>query len=65
MKVIAYLHASKENMRGHGEKAGLTGAALDLFSYACHEVEVTLDVGADGNATITHVDGRAVAAEKG
>lgn len=57
MRITAYLHASRESMYDAGKKAGLTGEALDMFSWACHEIEVQLDVDERGLATIVCVDG--------
>lgn len=61
MKVTLYAHGSKENVWEAGEKLGLTGDALSMFSHAIDEVKLTLTVHKNtGIATITHVDGRAV-----
>ncbi len=61
MKLTAYIHATKESMRELGEKNGLKGQALDFFSYACCEVNVTLDVDElSGRAVIVEIDGRSV-----
>lgn len=61
MRIKVYIHGDRASMFEKGEKLGLTGEALSLFSYACSEVEVELDVMPDGRATIVSVDGRAVA----
>lgn len=62
VETIIYLHASKEEMANRGNLIGLTGKALELFMYACYEVEITLSVdAATGQATIVKVDGRPVA----
>jgi phosphoribosyl-AMP cyclohydrolase len=59
MRVIVYLHASRETMWEKGEALGLTGEALSMFSFACYEVKVDLDVDQNtGVATIIAVDDR-------
>jgi len=64
--VDVYVHGSDETCWNAGEKLGLTGEVLSMFSHACDEFKVTLEVDTDtGLATLTHVDGRAVAKEKG
>ena len=48
-------------MRNTGEGLGLTGRALDYFTYACNEVQLTLSVDRKtGTAHIIKVDGREV-----
>jgi hypothetical protein len=62
MTATIYLHGSKEENLEIGTELGLTGEALDMFKYAAYEVKLTLDVNVKtGEATITHVDDRAVA----
>jgi len=52
-RVSVFVHANnKETMYEKGEKIGLTGNALRMFSYACSEVEVILEVKMDGTAKI-------------
>jgi hypothetical protein len=62
--ITVWLHGSKESMRDQGERAGLTGAALDKFMYACYEVKMKLRVDEKtGNAAIVTVDDRRLADE--
>ena len=52
-----YVHSSRESMWEKGEKLGLTGDALKLFSYVGCEVKLTIDVDEkSGDAVILAVD---------
>jgi hypothetical protein len=51
-KATVYLHSSREQMRDCGEKLGLEDAALNMFAYACDEVELEMEVNADGSSSI-------------
>jgi hypothetical protein len=61
MRATIYLHSSKESNYELGEKLGLSGDALRLFSFALCEVKVDVDVESDGNCRIVAVDGKALA----
>ena len=57
MRTNLYLHASKESNYEKGQELGLLGEPLELFTYACYEVKVTVEVNAaTGAATIVAVD---------
>lgn len=59
MKTTVCLHSSKEYMYEIGSELGLSGEALDMFKFACYEVEIELEVDEKtGEATITSVDGK-------
>lgn len=49
-RIKVYVHGSKEYMWDKGEALGLKGDALRMFSYACSEVEILLEVQSDGTA---------------
>jgi hypothetical protein len=54
-----YVHSSRDSMYEKGEKLGLTGEALKLFSYVGCEVKLTINVDEKtGDAVIVAVDGR-------
>lgn len=54
-----YVHSSRESMWEKGEKIGLTGDALKLFSYVGCEVKLTINVDEKtGDAVIVAVDDR-------
>jgi len=59
MKIRIYAHPSKESLYDAGESAGLTGEALNYFTYF-NEVAIDLDVDEDtghvNNATIPWED---------
>lgn len=57
MKAKLHLHASREANFEVGKSLGLTGNALQLFSFACVEVGVEVEVDESGAATIVAVDG--------
>lgn len=42
IRIVGYLHSSKESMRGLGQEEGLSGKALDEFTYALYEVKVPM-----------------------
>lgn len=53
-----YLHSSKESMLNEGERLGLNPNALEMFKYACYEVELELEVDEQtGQAVIVKCDG--------
>jgi len=53
-----YLHSSKESMYSKGRELGLTGAALENFTYCCYEVAVNLEVDKEtGGYTILSAEG--------
>ena len=57
MNITIYLHSNKETNRAAGEKAGLTGAALDFFLFAGYEHKMTYWVSpTTGRVTLTAVD---------
>lgn len=58
MQVKIFLHANRDMLATKGIQLGLEGEALSMFTYACYEVAVDLDVAEDGQATIVAVDGR-------
>lgn len=43
MRIITYFHRSKEDLYNDGKKAGLTGDALNFFTYL-NEVKIELEV---------------------
>lgn len=54
-----YVHSSRDLMYEKGEKLGLTGEALRLFSYVGCEVKLTINVDEKtGDAVIVAVEGR-------
>lgn len=55
-EVKAFVHGSKECMRELGEQAGLTGEALNQFSYALGELVVCLSINEDGSYKIVNVE---------
>lgn len=56
-KIIdTYVHGSKEYGSMVGEEIGLTGDALDMFSYLNYEVKLTIKVWKTGNYEIIAVD---------
>jgi hypothetical protein len=58
-KAKIYLHASKESNYDTGKKLRLSKQALEQFRYACHEVEIELEVDRKtGESKIIGVDGR-------
>lgn len=61
MKTDVYVHGSKESMYDKGLKLGLTGEALDMFSFTGYEVKLTVEVDEkSGNSTIIAVDDKPV-----
>lgn len=58
MRTNVYLYGNRDLMWQEGERLGLTGEALKMFSYACYEVKVTLEIGDGGEANIVAVDDR-------
>ncbi len=54
--IKVYVHGSRDTMFEEGEKLGLTGDALSLFSHACGEICVKLEVQEDGNAKIIGIE---------
>ena len=56
--IKAYVHGSRESMWDEGEKLGLQGEALRLFSFALYEIQLELDVNDDGSTEIVAVNGR-------
>lgn len=53
-----YLHSDGYQMRMQGEELGLTGEALNAFSYSLYEIAIELEVDEDtGDVTIIHIDG--------
>lgn len=66
MKTKIYVHASKESMYDKGEELGLSGEALNMFSYTGNEIELTIDVNTGtGLSTITEVDGKPIVDKSG
>jgi len=56
-----YLHSNKDAMFEVGKRLGLEGDALSMFSRACNEVEVVLNVNREtGAADIRMVNGHAL-----
>ena len=65
IKVIDYLHSSKEGMADTGQQYGLRGEALEKFMYALYEVKFQLEVDTKtGDCTILQVNDRAVEPKK-
>jgi hypothetical protein len=61
MTATFYLHGDKETAYAKGEELGLTGKALEYFTYACYEVKVDGNVDPNSGAfIITHVDRKAL-----
>lgn len=59
--VEVYIHGNKERMWETGEQLGLKGEALSMFSHACDEFELELEVNeVTGEAKVTKIDGRKV-----
>ena len=62
--VTVYLHGNDERMWNTGEQLGLTGEALGMFSHACDELELELEVDTStGLAKVIKIDGRRVVDE--
>lgn len=55
--VTAYARGDRLGMANIGEKLGLTGEPLSLFSYALSEVQIKMSVNADGTYEILEVKG--------
>ena len=56
-----YVHSDRDDVWNKGEELGLEDDVLQMFSHACCEVKLTVDVDLEtGIATITHVDDRKV-----
>lgn len=54
-----YVHSSRDTMFDRGERLGLTGEALKLFSFVGCEVKLTIEVNEEtGDAVIVAVDDR-------
>ena len=61
MRTTIYVHGSKESNWTKGVELGLDGDALMMFSHACEEVALEIEVDkATGIAKIVGVDGRLV-----
>lgn len=59
MKTTIYLHADRDSLWEKGERLGLAGEALRMFSFTACEVEVGIDVNMEtGESTIVTLDGR-------
>jgi hypothetical protein len=58
MRTKIYLHGNKESNYSEGEKLGLTGEALRMFTFACYEVAIEIEVNPDGTYEMLTVDGR-------
>ena len=54
-QTTVYLHSGKEEMIGIGKKLGLSEEAVEKFMYCCYEVEVEIEVNADGTYKILKV----------
>ena len=44
IRIVGYLHSSKDTMQELGETAGLTGEALANFRYSLYEVAIPMMV---------------------
>ena len=64
MKITLYIHGSRESAYDAGQKAGLAGEALKLFSFAAYEHEIEYEVDATGAATAVKIDGREIAPDR-
>lgn len=61
VKSVMYASGSKESMWDEGERLGLSGEALRMFSHGLDEVTLDLQVDTDtGVVLIIAVDGRVV-----
>jgi hypothetical protein len=61
MVATLYVHGSREHAYDVGQKLGLTGKALELFSFAACEIKLTLNVNeTTGEAWVTHMNDRRV-----
>lgn len=61
MIVTIYVHGDDDGMWTVGEKLGLTGDVLSMFSHAADEFAITLDVDTvTGLATPIALDGRKI-----
>lgn len=61
LRIVLYVHASKEQAYAAGQRAGLTGFALDNFKYAGTEFALTFEVNpVNGDATLIAVDERSL-----
>lgn len=59
--ITVYVHADKTAMFEKGKQLGVSGGALNVFSYACDEVKLLLKVHlATGYASIVEVNGNPV-----
>jgi hypothetical protein len=60
-----YVHGSDESVYEVGEKIGLSGSALDMFSHCADEVKLTFIVSEEnGIATIARVNDRDIQGQK-
>lgn len=62
IRTTVYVHGSDETMWDLGEKLGLKGEVLSMFSHAADEFKLGLEVDEKtGLATVVSIDGRKVA----
>lgn len=61
MRITLYVHGDKLTAYEEGEKAGLTGEALELFKFAGTEHKIEYEVDKKGAAVPVKIDGRAIA----
>jgi ribosome modulation factor len=61
MKIVLFIHGSREKAFDAGEKAGLAGKALQMFSYTSneHRIEYLVDEKTGVAIPIT-IDGREI-----
>ena len=61
INVIVYIHGSDERMYETGEQLGFTDEVLKMFSHACDEFELELEVDVKtGLSKVVKIDGRRV-----
>jgi hypothetical protein len=61
MKATIYLQSDRISNYNLGQKIGLTREALEMFSFACYEVEIVVEVNVEtGECVIVSVDGKEV-----
>ena len=61
MRITVYVHGSDDSCYDAGEKAGLQGEALKMFSYAAYEHKIEYEVDPEtGDARPVKIDGREI-----
>jgi hypothetical protein len=61
VRITLYVHGARESGYDAGEKAGLEGEALRMFSFAATEHEIEYEVDSEtGAAVAVKIDGRGI-----